>query len=178
MSYLPRIYCDANPIIQLAKKGIGIIDPARTRDLEYLEEMLKAANNEELDLFTSSISIAECVHAEGDYSQSVQEFFVGVLSSGSMFKLVQDSIFVCEQARQLRWKHNINLKGMDAIHVASAIEANCGEFLTWDNGIGSSRNALKTQALAIHGIRVITPSESLLIPPAYVHQQGTLPIAN
>lgn len=178
MSSTPRIYSDANPIIELAKKGVGIHDPARSHDLWYLEQMLKAANNDELDMFTSSISIAECVAADKDWSQPVQEFFIGVLTSGSMFKIVQDSIFIAEQARQLRWKHNIVLKGMDAIHVASAIEAQCSEFLTWDIGIGNNRNATKTAALAIHGIKVITPCQSLLVPPHYVHSQSKLGLTN
>lgn len=178
MSSVPRIYSDANPIIELAKKSLGTHDPARTLDLEYLEQMLKAANNGDLDLFTSSISMAECTHAGGDWSQPIQEFFIGVLSSGSMFKLVQDSIFVAEQARQLRWKHNISLSGMDAIHVASAIEANCGEFLTWDLGIGKPKSAAKAAALALHGIKVISPAQSQLIPPNYVHPNLKLPLGS
>jgi predicted nucleic acid-binding protein len=178
MSSIPRIYCDANPIIELAKKGLGTHDLTRLRDLEYLEQMLKASNNLELELFTSSISVAECVAAGQDWSQPVQEFFTGVLSSGSMFKLVQDSIFVAEQARQLRWKHNISLKGMDAIHVASAIEAKCEEFLSWDAGIASPRNTAKTTALALHGIKVIAPSQSLLLPTYYVQTQPKLDLTN
>jgi hypothetical protein len=169
MSSAPRIYSDACPIIELAKKSLGTHDPARSLDLDYLEQMLKAAHNEDIDLFTSSISMAECTHAGGDWSQPIQEFFIGVLSSGTMFKLVQDSIFVVEEARQLRWKHNIALGGMDAIHVASAIEAQCTEFMTWDTGISKPKFAARAAALALHGICVITPCQSRLIPPHYAH---------
>jgi hypothetical protein len=84
-----------------------------------------------------------------------------------MFKLVQDTIFVAERARDLRWKHNIKLSGMDAIHVASAIEAQCTEFLTWDRGINKSKAQLKAQFLARQGISAITPSETKLLPPSY-----------
>jgi predicted nucleic acid-binding protein len=158
----PRIFSDANPIIQLARLAKGTHRKAWEADLRMFERLLKAANNEEISLFTSSISVAECVAAGDDYGQDVQEFFLGVLTSGKMFKLVQDSIFVAEQARDLRWTHNIKLSGMDAIHVASAIEAKCTEFLTWDERITSSASFLGTQ-----GIRVITPSQTQCLPPLY-----------
>ncbi len=84
-----------------------------------------------------------------------------------MFKLVQDSIFVAERARDLRWKHNIRLKGADAIHVASAIEAQSTEFLTWDTDISKPKVADKLKVLASFGISVITPKQTKLLPPLY-----------
>jgi predicted nucleic acid-binding protein len=165
----PRIYSDANPIIELAKLAKQTHNPARESDLRMMERLLKAANNEEISLFTSSISIAECVAAGTDYGVDVQEFFLGVLTSGKMFKIVQDSIFVAEQARDLRWVHHIELSGMDAIHVASAIEAHCTEFLTWDRGIASN-----AALLAGHGIRVITPSQTQSLPPLYMQTKPGL----
>jgi predicted nucleic acid-binding protein len=161
------IYSDANPIIELAKYGRGTHDPARTQDLQYMQRILAAANNNVISLYTSSISIAECVAAGDDYGKDVQEFFVGTLSSGRMFKLVQDSIFVAEQARNLRWIHNITLKGADAIHVASAIEAQCTEFLTWDADISKPKVANKVQLLKKLGISVITPMQTQLLPTYY-----------
>lgn len=104
MSSIPRIYSDANPIIELAKLSKKTHDPLRERDLWTMQQMLKAANNQEIDLYTSTISVAECVVAGDDWDKEVQEFFVGVLTSGRMFKLVQDTIFVAERARDLRWK--------------------------------------------------------------------------
>jgi hypothetical protein len=102
MSSVPRIYSDANPIIELAKYRKNSHDPARERDLWMLQQILKAAQNEEIMLYTSTISVAECVAVGDDWGTDVQEFFVGVLTSGRMFKLVQDSIFVAERARDLR----------------------------------------------------------------------------
>ena len=163
----PGIYSDANPIIELAKWAKRTHDPVREPDLLMMERLLKAANNNEISLFTSSISVAECVAAGEDYGQDVQDFFKGVLTSGAMFKLVQDDIFVVEHARDLRWKHDIRLRGMDAIHVASAIRARCAEFLTWDTGIAGSKSLLKAQFLESQGIRVITPSQTQLLPPLY-----------
>ncbi len=168
----PRIYSDANPIIELARWAKKTHDPLREPDVRMMEKLLKAANNEDISLFTSSISVAECVAADDDWGNDVQEFFIGVLTSGRMFKLVQDTIFVAEQARDLRWKHNIRLSGMDAIHVASALEAHCTEFLTWDRDINKSKAQLKAQFLASQGVRVITPSETKLLPDRYSSSDG------
>jgi predicted nucleic acid-binding protein len=168
----PRIYSDANPIIELAKWGKKTHDPLREPDLLMMSRLLKAANNEDISLFTSSISMAECVAAGDDWGEDVQEFFTGVLASGRMFKLVQDTIFVAEQARDLRWKHNIILSGMDAIHVASALEAQCTEFLTWDRDMSKSKTQIKAQFLASQGISVITPSATKLLPPTYYSATG------
>lgn len=161
------IYSDANPIIELAKLARGTHDPARGRDLDFMRRILAAANNGEIELFTSSISVAECVAAGDDWGSEVQRFFMGTLTSGRMFKLVQDSIFLAEKARDLRWKHNIRLKGADAIHVASAIESRCTEFLTWDTDINKPKIAAETALLAGFGISVITPMQTTLLPPLY-----------
>ena len=163
----PRIYCDANPIIELAKLAKKTHDPLRERELWFLNQMLRAASNDELELYTSSISIAECVAVGDDWSKDVQEFFIGVLTSGRMFRLVQDSIFVAEQARDLRWKHDLVLKGADAIHVASAMEAECKEIISWDADMNNSKSLQKVAALEKLGISVILPSQSLLLPSYY-----------
>ncbi len=166
MSTTPRIYSDANPIIELAKWSKKAHDPAREADLKTMEQLLKAANNRLVDMFTSSISVAECVAVGDDWGPDVQEFFNGVLTSGRLLALVQDTIFVTEYARDLRWKHNVRLSGMDAIHVASAIEAKCTEFLTWDLGI-NNKSKIKVDFLAGQGIRCVTPSQTQCLPPLY-----------
>jgi predicted nucleic acid-binding protein len=163
----PHIYCDANPIIELVKSSRGTSDPIYIPDCQMLQRILHAANNNDISLFTSSVSIVECVSAGEDYGKEVQEIIVNVLTSGRMFKLVQDSIFIAEQARDLRWKHNLKLKGMDAIHVASAIEAECTEFLSWDVDVSKPKIADKMDALSKYGISVVRPSLSLLLPPRY-----------
>lgn len=163
----PHIYCDANPIIELAKYSRGTHDPLFEADCLMMQRILHAANNKDVSLFTSSISIAECVSAGDDCGPEVQEFLINLLSSGRMFKLVQDSIFIAERARDLRWKHNIRLQGMDAIHVASALDSNCTEFLTCDTDMSKQKVADKIGLLSGQGIRVVKPSECQLIPDRY-----------
>ena len=175
MSSGPRIYCDANPIIELAKYAKGTHDPKREHDLWIMRQTLKAAQNSEIELFTSSISVAECVAAGDDWGNDVQEFFIGALTSGRMFKLVQDSIFVAERARNLRWKDNIRLRGMDAIHIASALEATCSEFFTWDHDMGKAAHAAKALALQKLGLRITPPSGTTTLPSFYLSEKMTLP---
>ena len=166
----PRIYSDANPIIELARYQRGTHDPNREHDLWIMRQAMSAAQNEEIDLFTSSISVAECVAAGDDWGPEVQEFFVGALSSGRMFKLIQSDIFVAERARDLRWKDNVRLSGMDAIHVASAILWGCGEFFTWDRGINTDKLAAKRAILEQNGINVVAPSGTKLLPSYYLSE--------
>jgi predicted nucleic acid-binding protein len=170
----PHIYCDANPIIELVKSSRGTSDPAFAPDCQMMQRILHAANNKDILLFTSSVSIVECVSAGEDYGKEVQEFLVNVLTSGRMFKLVQDSIFIAEQARDLRWKHNIKLKTMDAIHVASALEADCTEFLTCDTDMSRPKVAEKINLLGKLGISVVRPSLSQLLPPRYASSDPNL----
>lgn len=174
MSDIPRIYSDANIVIELGKLARNMHRKDRAYDLWVFQQMLKASQAGDIDLFTSTISIAECVHVEGIYDAPVQEFFTGILTSGRMFKLVQDSIFVAERARDLLWKHNLKLKGKDAIHVASALDAGCTEILSWDTDMSEPSQATKINMLSDLGIRVVTPSNSLLLPSNYRAVQGNL----
>jgi predicted nucleic acid-binding protein len=139
----------------------------REEDLKTMEQLLKAANNELVLLYTSSISVAECVSAGDDHGDEVQKFFKGALTSGAMFRLIQDTIFVAERARNLRWEQHLNFKGADSIHIASAIEEECTEFLTWDTDMNKSKISEKTIYLASVGISVITPGQTKLLPPLY-----------
>lgn len=174
MSSIPRVYSDANPIIELAKFAKGTSNPLFQEDVWVMKQLLKAADNNVVDLYTSTISVAECVAAGDDWGIDTQEFFVGVLTSGRMFKLVQDSIFVAERARDLRWKDNIRLGGMDAIHIASALESKCTEFLTWDAGIGTNKFTARASALAALGLSVIFPRDTKLLPSSYRFEQQNL----
>ncbi|HWF02750.1 MAG TPA: hypothetical protein VHA06_03635, partial [Candidatus Angelobacter sp.] len=96
-----------------------------------------------------------------------QEFFKNLLSSGTLIKLVQDSIFVAEAARDLIWNHDLALKGMDAIHVASGLDAGCKEFLTFDTDMSNDKTAQKITTLKGMGMSVRKPSETSLLPPHY-----------
>jgi predicted nucleic acid-binding protein len=180
VSDLPRIYADANIITELGLFGRGWHKKEREHDIWYVRQILQAGQDGHLEVYSSSITLSECAHLKDNsdpnnlkavMDEKVQEFFKNLLSSGTLVKLVQDSIFVAEKARDLMWEHNLVLKGMDAIHVASALDADCKEFLTWDSDMASEKAAQKIATLKGLGMKVITPSQSAILPPQYAQSQ-------
>lgn len=59
----------------------------------------------------------------------------------------------------------------NAIHIASALEAECTEVLSWDGGMQSPKKVAKVQALAALGVRVIVPSQTQLLPSFYMAER-------
>jgi predicted nucleic acid-binding protein len=171
-----KIYVDANVIIEAVRQRFKTPDKMRENDLWVFEKMLQAAEEGELALFTSSVSIAECTHVDGDCDEATQDFFRSFLSAGTLIKLVQDSVFVAEKARDLRWQHDIKLSGMDAIHVASALDAACKEMITFDCGIQDRKLSIESSKIRALGVAVILPSDSTLLPKKY--RQGVLPLTS
>jgi len=174
--HLPRIYTDANIITEFGAFGRGWHKKERENDIWFFKQILQAAEDGHLEVYTSSITLSECSHlkdnSDPDHLKVVmdskaQEFFKNLLSSGTLIKLVQDSIFVAEAARDLLWKHNLVLKGMDAIHVASALDAGCKEFLTWDNDMANQKTAEKITTLRGLKMMVVKPSQSAILPVHY-----------
>jgi predicted nucleic acid-binding protein len=86
-----------------------------------------------------------------------------VLTSGKVFSLAELTQTIAERARDLEWQDDINLRGADAVHVATAIKTGCKEFFTMD-GRGPLKNAAKLAAL---GLRVIRPADTALLPENY-----------
>ena len=160
----PRIYLDSCCFIDLAKITIGKKVVGREQDIWVLQKLLEASGNEEIEIYTSTISIAECTHADGVVGDDVKEYFSKLLTSGQYVLLVQPTVFIAEDARDLRWKHKISLSGADGIHVASAIERKCHEFLTWEFQNKNPEDKAKIEKL---GIAVRAPAESLYLPYHY-----------
>jgi predicted nucleic acid-binding protein len=161
----PKVYVDAPPIIDLVKFKVGVnINPERERDAWHLQRMLEAARDGKVEVFTSALSIAECVHVEDQNKlEKAKPFFMGLLASGrGGFLLIQPTLAILEKARNLRWINGLSLKGADAAHAASALQFHCGEFWSRDNGFAQSAPVLKTL-----GIHVRTPSETALLPDEY-----------
>jgi hypothetical protein len=167
----PRIYLDAAPIIDLVKFKVGVgIDPERERDAWYLQQLLKAARADKVDIFTSTLTVAECTHVEDRAKlELAKPIFLQLLTSGrGGVKLVQPTLAIIEDARNLRWSHGICLKGMDSVHAATALRFRCEEFLHRDGKISGA--GTEFQAL---GMRVCAPSDTQLLPDEF-RQVGLL----
>jgi hypothetical protein len=97
MADAPRIYVDAAPFIDLVKVRVGVgIPDGQQKDAWVLDRVLQAARDGVLDVFTSTLSIAECTHVSdpGKFEEA-KPFFLGLLASGkSGVRLVQTTLSV------------------------------------------------------------------------------------
>ena len=90
---------DSCCFIELALQSAGKHEASRENDLWFLKELLNAAFDEEIEVLTSTLPIAECAHAKGDISDDVKTLFKKFLTSGRYVFLVQDSVLVAENAK-------------------------------------------------------------------------------
>lgn len=165
MSELPKLYVESDPLIDLVKVKVGLTPKTGAeRDVWYLERVLDAARAGEVELFTSTITIAECTHVSDPAKlENAKPFFLGLLASGkSGVRLVQTTLSVVERARNLRWFDSFKLSGADAIHVASALHMRCDELLTGDGKILNSAALLAPMSL-----KACRPSGTALLPAKY-----------
>jgi len=163
----PRIYMCSCCFIDLVKGSVGkALGSGRDKEVWFVDALLKASANRDLEVYTSTLSVAECTHAgDENITNEVKDLFMRFLSSGKHVVLIQPDVFVAEDARDLRWKHDITLSGADALHVASALSVGCKEFLTTD---ARRKGPLgQAQRIAQLGINVILPSATGFLPDEY-----------
>jgi predicted nucleic acid-binding protein len=167
MADLRKIYMDACCFIDLVKTKVGkIVTQERELDVWHLKRLLEANRDKEVEIYTSTLTIAECSHAgENDISPSVKSEFTRLLMSGQYVKLVQLTPFIAADARDLRWVHGINLKGADSIHVASALAMKCEELLSTDSRL--ERLGRAGTALARLDLHVRNGSNTQCLPDRY-----------
>lgn len=175
MNDLSRIYIDACSFIDLAKfKAKTPLKDENESNVWFTEQLITAARDDAIKVFTSFLSIAECTHISAPGkpipSEDTMHFYDSLLASGkSGVELVQPTFSIVLQARDLRWA-GISIRGRggaDQIHLASALEMKCHEFLTSDNGILSKHEDFQKR-----GIRICKPKETELLPEKY--RQGNL----
>ncbi len=168
-----RVYIDACPLIDLVKFKVGmeLADSVR-KDVWYAQKMVEAAMAGDIELLTSTLTIAECTHVKDKAKfEAAKPFFMGLLSSGKAgVLLIQATQGIAERARDLRWLDSVNLKGADAIHVASAIHLKCDELLT-----GDTRILRSASVLAEVRIRVCKPADTQKLPGKYFQESFDLP---
>jgi len=148
------LYMESCCFIDVAKYTLerkdSIGDLADREDhIQHCVKILEAAKQRELRLFTANLTISECQHLDGFIDDEVKRLFRSILTSGRVVEIVTDSIFIAEQARDLRWKHGICLSGADSHHVSTALEAGCEEFITYDGKILKNAEKLKTLGLSV-----------------------------
>ena len=156
----PRIYIDSCYYIDVVKgRRSGTLDPDRQAHISVVERLLQRALDGHIEIWASTLVVAEClsIGRDADVPESVRAEFEGLLTAGKPVKIHGVDLFVVERARDLRWVHGINCGGgADGIHVATALELGCREFLTANRRRGPLNVAPELEQL---GLRVITAPE-------------------
>jgi predicted nucleic acid-binding protein len=160
-----KIYLEACPIIDMAEYEAK---PSKGREMDVwlCKQALAAARDGKVVVFTSMLSVAECTTIAPDMPSPPAEtkrFLDMLLLSGkSGITIVQIRQIIAIRARDLRWAAEINLKGADAIHVATALEMKCDELWTRDGRIWKKRTEIGQL-----GLKVVTPNATSALPESY-----------
>lgn len=167
MAETRKIYIDSCCFIDMVKTAIG--SPAegdREKDVWSMKRLLEAHRDGEVEVFSSTLTIAECMHVgENPIAENVKSVFSRLLTSGQYVRLVQLTPFIAEDARDLRWNRGINLRGADGVHLASALDRACEEFLTSDERF--HRVNKFSDELANLGLHVRHGRDTACLPPKY-----------
>ena len=162
------VYLDACCFIEVVKaEKTNSPGQSASNEVWYLKRLMQAHRDRELTLYTSAITIAEAVHiGKTPVPQDVQNRFEALLTSGQYVHLVQTTPFICEDARNLRWIDQVALRGADSLHLASAINRNCSEFVTMDSRF--ERIQEWNSKLSAKGIVASLPSTTKSLPDKYL----------
>jgi hypothetical protein len=168
---IPRIYIEACPLIDMAQeKADGLKGNKVSAGVWFCQQALRAGRDKKAKILTSFLSIAECTRINVEAAEQptsppeeIKHFYEMLLLSGkSGMELIPLTQTIAVKARNLRWVSEINLKGADTIHVASAMQLQCDELWTRDGRIWKNREKLSKL-----GISVVRPSESQILPSEY-----------
>lgn len=160
---IPRVYLDACCLIEALKgrAGAGVQHP---KEAIATEQILRAARDEEIEAFTSALTVAEVIYVNedppGDDERAMIERFM--LSGRDGLMIVEPSPFIAIKARDLAWKDGFKHRAMDRLHVASALQIGAAELLTLDG-----RLAKRFNASSIEGCRLIPAHECSVLPSDY-----------
>ena len=169
MQNIPKLYMDSCCFIDAVKHKVGtpLNDEKRQRNVIYINGLLQAALDKKVAILTSTLTIAECLHIEPrdvSVSDEVKALFRSILESGRIVYLVDADYFVMQRARSLRWDHGLRLGGADGIHIASAKEKKCVEFITTDGKIVEKNDSSIFRSI---GVEVVHPSKTNYLPQNY-----------
>jgi predicted nucleic acid-binding protein len=133
-----RVYVDANIFIYYVDGEPSLQAEARRQ----LSDHLTAG----AQLVTSEITVGECLRGVPIDDEGTQTAFSSVLEGGAYLSLIPVTLPLIRRAATLGAE--LNLKLVDAIHVATAEISGCAEFLTNDRRIRTPSRV---------GIRPFTP---------------------
>ncbi|CAN7560637.1 type II toxin-antitoxin system VapC family toxin [Neorhizobium sp. LjRoot104] len=120
-----KVYVDSNVLIYYVDGSPAFKSLA--------EDAVMAFIGSEWRLFSSEITFGECLRGVPRDAPDVSAVFVAILSNADFISLEPVSLALIKRAAVLG--SELNMKLIDAIHVASAEALQCEVFLTNDRGI-------------------------------------------
>lgn len=174
MTNKPKIYLDSCCFIDLATYRSGItVDPERNNHVWYCKRLIEASQNKDIEVYVSTISVTECLYIRDAeqrkiLNEEIKRLFSSVLLSGKSGVIpVQPEYNIIKRARDLFWIDGIDLKPLDSIHLASALEIGCNEFITTDKHTYEN----KVAQIARLGLTVLfSASQTRCLPDKYRQQ--------
>lgn len=129
-----------------------------------IERIMHAAREDDIELHTSILTVAEVVHLgqtppPADLKPYVERL---LLSGRDGIRATAPTPQIILLARDLATEENISGGAADRIHIATAMTIGVQEFLTLDG-----RLARKMEKSNLRGLRMVSPSETALLPERY-----------
>lgn len=164
------MYLDACCFIDAVKQEVGTLPSDREDDVWHIKKLLEASSAGDIEVITSTLSIAECVAAYSgqiEVPKEVQDHFRRLLTSGQYVTLAPQTPKTGRIIQDLRWKHGIVLRGADSLHIATAIEREALEFVSTDERLKNPKLAAASEKLAAHNIKLIRAADTLELPDRF-----------
>ena len=174
-----KIYFDSCCFIDIVANDANIkTKEQRDYDVECYKSLFQESKANNIIAFTSYLTVVECTHVKDKNKKTiltneVKRLFDSIILSGMAgITTIMPTSIIIERARQLNWDNNITLKPFDLLHVSSALELNCCEFITTDvNSINRDDNILKIKKL---GLGIIKVTSSSFLPADHLQTELTL----
>ena len=160
----PRLYLDSGLFIVLVKSyGQHQLNEKEEKDAWFTDKLLQAARHQKLELVTSWITRSECRHAGKALTKvKAREFYNNLFySKNSGILMTSVTVQTAKIVECLYYDCKIDLTPMDLLHLASAIELGCEEFLTTDEAIINRLQNVNLEIRACHAY------ETQFLPPEY-----------
>ncbi len=121
-----RLYVEAAPLIYYVEEHPVYV--------QRMEAIISFIENTPIEAVSSVISLAEVLNQPIKLGRNdLEKAYRDILISGEYFRLLPVVQSIAESAARLRAYHN--LRTPDALHIATALDAQCDAFLTNDNGL-------------------------------------------
>jgi predicted nucleic acid-binding protein len=165
----PHIYLDSCCFIDVVKEKVGALPTERTNDVWFVKKILEAHRAGHLIAHTSMIAVGECLAVEEGKqpSEEVKEMYRSLLTSGQYVRLLNPTPKTARLMQEFRWTHDLSLRSVDAMHLASALEVGCLEFVTTDVRLKKPKFLAANPVMGTLGLRLITAPKTATLPTSY-----------